>query len=97
MNECDRMDEVIKAIEACNGYYSAYEIEPNVQIPDNRQWDRIICTLCAGCGKPLSRHDNFNRHAYCMECREILFPETVASKEFLKRGSNQDRGKGHFL
>ena len=50
--------------------------------PYNGRWDYIVCRLCVGCGKPLGRYENLNRLAYCRNCREILFPETVKHDEY---------------
>lgn len=47
----------------------------------SRQWEYLVCTVCAGCGKPLGRYENLNRLAYCKSCREILFPETVIRRQ----------------
>ena len=72
------MDEVKEAIEAQNRSYSARQRRPKTWRSKDRQWDYIICTICVGCGKPLSRYENLNRLAYCFDCRRILFPETIA-------------------
>ena len=54
---------------------------------NKRQWDKIICTVCTGCGKPLGRYENLNRLAFCLACREVLFPETVPPRKPYGRGS----------
>ena len=53
----------------------------------NRQWDYIICIACAGCGKALSKYDNIRGFAFCHNCREILFPDTVNPHESHCRSS----------
>ena len=46
-----------------------------------RLWDRIICKVCLGCGQKLSRYEHKLPYAFCFECRDVLFPETVTAKE----------------
>jgi hypothetical protein len=61
--------------------YSTYERRSKTWRSKSRQWDYIICKVCTGCGKQLSRYDNLKRYAFCFSCREILFPETVINQE----------------
>jgi len=91
------MYKVKKAIDQCNGSHSTYERRPKTWRSKHRQWDRIICTVCVGCGKPLGRYENLNRLAYCFDCRRILFPETIPSQEFNGKRSPYPRPRGHFL
>jgi hypothetical protein len=65
-------NQINQDAHALQKYYSSYE---------RRQWDYIICKVCTGCGKQLSRYDNLNGYAFCFSCREILFPETVIYQE----------------
>jgi hypothetical protein len=76
MYDYDGMYEVKGAIEAEQLEYVETGSPPKLRSKD-RQWDAIICTVCAGCGKPLGSYENQNRLAYCFDCRRILFPETI--------------------
>lgn len=71
------MYEVKNAIEACKGDYNGYKRQSGYRRSNNRQWDYIICKVCIGCGKPLSRYDNLRGYAFCFKCRKTLFPETI--------------------
>jgi hypothetical protein len=97
MSEYDAKYELDKAIEVCrNGYYEDCQLRPTTWRTKNRQWDRVICTVCTGCGKPLSRYDELKKHAYCPECRDILFPEVGSAREPFKRTLFYRRTKGDF-
>lgn len=77
----NRLYEITHAIQALNNRYKAPEkIDRNWRSP-SRQWDRIICRICTGCGKRLGRYENRKNLAFCYNCREILFPESVTPKE----------------
>ena len=87
--------EQAAALEIKNAIESAQENYPIIQSDGaeplkwrspGRQWDRIINKVCSGCGKRLGRYENKNDLAFCYECREILFPESIpARKTFKKR------------
>jgi hypothetical protein len=81
--------EIKNAIELAQENYPIIQsdgAEPSKWRSPNRQWDRIINKVCSGCGKRLGRYENKNNLAYCFECREILFPESIpARKSFRKR------------
>ena len=62
-----------------------------------RQWDRIVHFVCTGCGKPLSRYETVNKLAFCLDCREVLFPETIGPKEALQRKVREVKRKGDYL
>ena len=79
------MLEVIKAIEDAGRKYKVKVPKPKNWRSPNRQWDRIIRTVCTGCGRPLGRYENENKLAFCYQCRRILFPETMPSKESWQR------------
>jgi len=80
-----KLYEVIEAIEACQGNYKVYKNQPKTWHSDNRKWDYII-RVCTGCSDPLSQYDNQKGHAFCLSCRQALFPETVNPyKSFGKR------------
>ena len=89
------MYEVEKAIRA----YSANKPHerPSNWRSENRQWDYIICTVCTGCGKPLSRYENHKGLAFCFSCREILFPETVTLDKSRRQRFPYPRSGGQFL
>ena len=91
-----KMDEIIRAIEACNGNYNLYGKNPSTGPYKKKQWDKIICVLCTGCRKPLGKLENRKRLVYCSECREILFPETISPEETLHnmRRYSKWRGQG---
>jgi hypothetical protein len=75
-----KMDEVIEAINRLQPRY--YIVEKKETFPsESRQWDRIIGKVCTGCGAALGRYEHENRFAFCLECRTILFPETVNRDE----------------
>ncbi len=89
--------EITQAIEAVSGGYKKLQPrKPHYRSP-NRQWDRIICRVCTGCGKPLGRYENKNRLAFCFECREILFPETVTQQKSWPKKSVHRRYWKHSL
>jgi hypothetical protein len=97
MSEYDAKYEVDNAIEVCrNGHYEDYRQRQKTWRAKNRQWDRVICMVCAGCGKPLNRYDNLKKHAYCPECRDILFPEVGSPRESFKRRLFYRKTKGDF-
>jgi hypothetical protein len=73
--------EITQAIETIKGGYKKLRSRKSCYRSTNRQWDRIIRTLCTGCGKPLGRYENQKRLAFCFECRRILFPDTINPKE----------------
>ena len=81
--------EIKNAIESAQENYPICEqrrVEPSKWRSPDRQWDRIINKVCSGCGKRLGRYENKNDLAFCYECREILFPETIPDrKAFMKR------------
>lgn len=70
--------------------YRTYGRQYRPSLSNSRHWDRIICTLCVGCGKALGRYENLRRLAFCHECREVLFPETVSPR------SRHSKPTGHF-
>ena len=73
-----KINEIIKGVGVCyKDTYSQQKAGYEYRRSKNRKWDRIICVLCVGCGKPLSKYDNLNRHAYCIGCRKILFPRLL--------------------
>ena len=78
----DNMYEVKSAIEIVNKGYDGYRPRPVYCRSKDRQWDYIIRRVCTGCGKPLNRYDTRKGHAYCLQCRQNLFPETVNPYEF---------------
>ena len=41
------------------------------------KWDYIARIICIGCGKTLSDYDNLHGFAMCLNCRKVLFPETI--------------------
>ena len=84
----EKMYEPKKTIETYNGYYSPYQKRTKAWRSTNRLWDKIICMICTGCGKPLGRYENLNRLAFCLECREVLFPETVRPRKPYWRNSS---------
>jgi len=81
-NHCENR---IDGIRGGHQYYSLYGDDlrringrrPKGWRSPHRQWDYIVCTVCLGCGKPLGRYENMKRLAFCENCREILYPETV--------------------
>ena len=80
--------EIINAIKLAQKKYPINE--PNGKKPPpwrspHRQWDKIICRICAGCGKRLGRYENTKNLAFFYECREILFPESIPARESFKR------------
>jgi len=81
--------EIKNAIESAQENYPIHEpcrAEMSKFQSPNRHWDRIINKVCSGCGKRLGRYENKNDLAFCYECREILFPESIpARKTFKKR------------
>ena len=91
--------------------YETYEVEKGMEPYDGnrpygksenwrsakRQWDRIVCIVCTGCGKPLSRYENLNRMAFCLDCREVLFPETIGPREALRRKVREVKRGGDYL
>ena len=87
----------IKAIESCQRDYSVRESRENSWRSGHRQWDYIICTVCTGCGKPLSRYENLRGLAFCVSCREILFPETVTPYKSQRQRLPYARPRGQFL
>jgi hypothetical protein len=93
MDKC-KMDEIIRAIEACNGDYSLYGQNLNAGLSGDKQWDKIICVLCTGCRKPLGKLENRKRLVYCSACREVLFPETVSPEENMSRMRRYSGWKG---
>ena len=88
----------IKATEGhkCDDH-SIYERRDKNWRSRNRQWDYIICTVCTGCGKPLSRYENLRGLAFCVSCREILFPETVTRYKSRSQRFPYARPRGQFL
>ena len=92
----DEYDMMYKATEAHNGRPESYRIAPQSWRSANRQWDSIVCTVCTGCGRPLGKHENLKRLAFCLECRKILFPETVSPKESLRKRPFYRRTMGNF-
>ena len=98
----DKMYEIIRAIEAIQGDYYTDENRPKTLRSkdwrsENRMWDYIICRVCAGCGKPLGRYEYRNNLAFCYQCREILFPESVSPHETFRNRNTHFRPKGHSL
>ena len=88
----------IKATEGhkCDDH-SIYERRDKNWRSGHRQWDYIICTVCTGCGKPLTRYENLRGLAFCVSCREILFPETVPRYKSRGQRFPYPRSRGHFL
>ena len=75
--------EIKNAIESAQENYPIRErsrAELSKWRSPNRQWDRIINKVCSGCGKRLGRYENKNNLAFCYECREILFPESIPAQ-----------------
>ena len=83
----NKMQKVIDAVNAISAKYYKANNEVGVWRSSYRQWDRIIGTVCIGCGIKLGRYENLNNLAFCFSCREILFPETVTKKEVKQRES----------
>ena len=75
----NKMQEVIDTIDAISGTY--YSIENETWRSPKHKWDRIICKVCIGCGQKLSQYENKLPFAFCFDCRDVLFPETVTAKE----------------
>jgi hypothetical protein len=77
--------EIVNAIEAAKENYpipeSSCRKKPSKWRSPHKQWDRIVCKVCGGCGKRLGRYENTNNLAFCYECREILFPESVKARK----------------
>ena len=79
--------EIKNAIESMQKNYpinTPSRAEPPERRPPSRQWDRVICKLCGGCGKRLGRYENAKNLAFCYECREILFPESTPARELFR-------------
>ena len=81
----NKMQEVIDAVNAISAKYYNANNKARILRSPYRQWDRIIGTVCIGCGIKLGRYENLNNLAFCYSCREILFPETVTKKEVNQR------------
>lgn len=75
MYEYDKMYETKGAIEVCKNGYKVYKTQSGYWRSKHKQWDYIICKVCTGCGKPLSRYDTLKGYAFCSQCRQILFPK----------------------
>ena len=69
------IDEVNRAINDQRYSSCYYGNRPNAYRSENRQWDRIIGVACTGCGKIMNRYDTRQGHAFCYNCRSLLFPE----------------------
>ena len=98
----NKMYEIIRAIEAIQGNYYAYNSRPKIYRSknwrsENRMWDYIICRVCTGCGKPLGKYEYQKNLAFCYQCREILFPESVTPHEAFHNRHTHSRSKGHSL
>ena len=92
-----KMHEDMKASEAYQKRYNAYDRRHKSWRSGRRQWDYIICKTCIGCGKPLSRYENLRGLAFCFSCREILFPETIPPYKYRDRRYLYPAPRGHFL
>jgi hypothetical protein len=97
MYQYDKMYEVESAIEVCNSGYNAYKRRSEDWRSKHRQWDYIICKICTGCGKALSRYDTLKGHAFCYQCRQILFPETVNTHKSYGKRFRIPRSSGHSI
>lgn len=73
--------EIVSAIESAQKTYPIKKIKKVPWRSPTRQWDRIIGRVCTGCGKRLGEYEYKNNLAFCYECRRILFPETISSRE----------------
>jgi len=73
----NKLYEVTQAIRAVSNRYKLPEKRDQNWRSPHRQWDRIICRVCAGCGKQLGRYENRKNLAFCYSCREILFSDTI--------------------
>ena len=93
----DNMYEVNSAIEVFNRGYNAYKAQPEYWRSKHRQWDYIIRKVCTGCGKPLNCYDTHKGHAYCYQCRKILFPETENSNKSYDERFRYPRSRGHSI
>jgi hypothetical protein len=91
MDKYYEMDEVRRAIEAVDGRYDVHPPRLRYWRSKSRQWDYLICIVCAGCGKPLNRYETLNDFAHCYSCRKVLFPETITPKEEFKTRSRHSK------
>jgi hypothetical protein len=80
------------------GGYSGYRInkkQPDTLRSNNRKWASII-RICSGCADPLRGYDTQRGYAFCISCREVLFPETVNQHKSVDKKYHQFRSRGHF-
>jgi hypothetical protein len=84
---------VIKAIEACHENCKAHRMRADTWRSNNRQWDYII-RVCTGCGDPLRRYENQKGYAFCLSCRQALFPETVNPRKSFGKRIHHLRSRG---
>jgi len=61
-----------------------------------KMWDRVVCVICTGCGKPLDRYETLNDLAFWFDCRKILFPDTVVSRRKWKMKPPKGGGNHHL-
>ena len=82
--------EIARAIEAVRYGQQSYQGQPTRYRSPYRKWDRILYKACGGCGKPLGRFENRNQLAFCYECRQILFPDTMTPYHWGNRNRSRD-------
>jgi len=84
------IDEVNRAIRGYHDDDHYYKNRTHPYRSENRQWDRIIGIACTGCGKIMNRYNTRQGHAFCYNCRSLLFPERNNSKpsRFKNKGYN---------
>jgi len=79
MDRCDMYYYRNRAIKAQNGSRGAFSRRQRPWRSESRQWDCIVRVVCLGCGNTLGRYERINRLAFCFNCRDVLFPETIGS------------------
>jgi hypothetical protein len=82
MGVYDDTYEVKRSIEECSRNNSRYKRRPANWRSSRRMWDYVLCKVCTGCGKPLSRYDVLKGYAFCYPCRRNFFPETISMNAF---------------
>jgi hypothetical protein len=90
-----KLYEIIKAIEACQRNCNIYEKKPLILRSQSRQRDYII-RVCTGCKDTLSQHDSQKGHAFCLSCREALFPESIKPRKSFAKRFRYFPSRGHF-